>query len=89
MGALVRLPPPAPAAPDPDFDRLAPDPARSWAPPSGREAVRELLPMQPGDVEATFADVAALEAEVGVAPKIPLEEGIPRFVAWFRAREGL
>ncbi|WP_176954865.1 hypothetical protein [Albimonas donghaensis] len=51
--------------------------------------MRELLPMQPGDVEATFADVAALEAEVGVAPKIPLEEGIPRFVAWFRAREGL
>ncbi len=50
----------------------------------GRRATVEMAPMQPGDVEATWADMDALEAAVGFAPSVPLEEGIARFVAWYR-----
>jgi UDP-glucuronate 4-epimerase len=50
----------------------------------GRPAQKMLLPMQPGDVPATYADVADLQADVGFAPNTPLEEGIARFVAWYR-----
>jgi UDP-glucuronate 4-epimerase len=49
----------------------------------GREAVREYLPMQPGDVPATYADVSALEALVGFRPSTPIGEGVRRFVAWY------
>ena len=55
----------------------------------GRKAERELLPMQPGDVPETCADVAALEAAVGFKPKTPIEEGVRRFIAWFRGYKGL
>lgn len=48
----------------------------------GREANKELLPMQAGDVKATYADVSALESWVGLRPSTPLREGIERFVAW-------
>lgn len=98
---------PRPAAPDPDFDRSAPDPSRSFAPwrvfnignrrmerlgalvsilerEIGRKAVIELAPMQPGDVERTWADVSGLMEEVGFRPDTPLEEGLRRFVAWWR-----
>jgi nucleoside-diphosphate-sugar epimerase len=51
----------------------------------GRTAVKKLLPMQPGDVEATAADVSDLEALVGAHPATPLEEGIRRFVAWYQS----
>ncbi|HWK38138.1 MAG TPA: NAD-dependent epimerase [Hyphomicrobium sp.] len=51
----------------------------------GREAKKRFLPMQPGDVPATFANVADLAADVGFAPATPLEEGIGRFVAWYRS----
>jgi UDP-glucuronate 4-epimerase len=50
----------------------------------GRVAQRELLPMQPGDVVATAADVSSLAEAVGFAPSTPLEEGVERFVAWYR-----
>ena len=50
----------------------------------GRKAILRPLPMEPGDVEATFADVDALSAAVGFAPSTPIEEGVARFVAWFR-----
>jgi UDP-glucuronate 4-epimerase len=50
----------------------------------GRKAQRELLPMQPGDVAATFADVGDLARDVGFAPKTPISEGIAQFVAWYR-----
>ena len=50
----------------------------------GRRASRELLPMQPGDVPETCADVADLEAAVGFRPNTPIEEGVRRFVAWYR-----
>jgi len=49
----------------------------------GKRASRELLPMQPGDVAQTYADVADLERAVGFRPKTPIEEGIRRFVDWF------
>jgi UDP-glucuronate 4-epimerase len=51
---------------------------------TGREAVKEFLPMQPGDVRRTFADVDALEAAVGFRPDTPLREGLARFVEWYR-----
>lgn len=55
----------------------------------GRTAQKILLPMQPGDVEATSADVSALEAAVGFKPDTPIQEGIDRFVAWYRTYHGL
>jgi UDP-glucuronate 4-epimerase len=50
----------------------------------GRKAQINLLPMQPGDVAATYANVDALAADVGFAPSTPLAEGLQRFVVWFR-----
>jgi UDP-glucuronate 4-epimerase len=50
----------------------------------GLKAVRHLMPMQPGDVVATCADVSALAREVGFEPSTPLEEGLERFVNWYR-----
>jgi len=50
----------------------------------GRRATRKLLPMQPGDVTETFADIEDLRREVGFEPKTPIEVGIPRFVEWYR-----
>jgi UDP-glucuronate 4-epimerase len=49
----------------------------------GRKATLELLPMQPGDVVATEADTAALEAATGFRPRMPVEEGVRRFVGWY------
>jgi UDP-glucuronate 4-epimerase len=51
----------------------------------GKSAIRELLPMQPGDVPATFADVDDLMRDVGFRPGTPIVEGIARFVAWYRS----
>jgi UDP-glucuronate 4-epimerase len=51
----------------------------------GRPAKKEFLPMQPGDVPATYADTADLHRDVGFAPNTPLELGISRFVEWYRA----
>ena len=51
----------------------------------GKPALKELMPMQPGDVHATFADVDALQKAVGFAPNTPVAEGIKRFVDWYRA----
>jgi UDP-glucuronate 4-epimerase len=50
----------------------------------GRQAVRTLLPLQPGDVEATYANIDSLAGAVGFRPKTSIEEGIKRFVAWYR-----
>jgi UDP-glucuronate 4-epimerase len=50
----------------------------------GVAAVKIHKPMQPGDVVATYADVSALTAWTGVSPKTPLDEGIGRFVKWFK-----
>jgi UDP-glucuronate 4-epimerase len=51
----------------------------------GKKAHRELLPMQPGDVPATYADVDDLMREVGFKPKTPIADGINRFIDWYRS----
>jgi UDP-glucuronate 4-epimerase len=50
----------------------------------GREAIRDLQPMQPGDVPATAADTSALEAWVGFRPTTPIELGVERFAQWYQ-----
>jgi UDP-glucuronate 4-epimerase len=55
----------------------------------GRKAVLNLLPMQPGDVPATYADVDDLSRDVGFAPDTPLEVGVARFVEWYRGYYGI
>ena len=50
----------------------------------GKKAIRELMPMQPGDVPATFADVGDLMRDVGFKPSTPIAEGLARFVAWYQ-----
>ncbi len=50
----------------------------------GKKALRKLLPMQPGDVPATYADVDDLMREVDFRPATPLADGVARFVAWYR-----
>jgi len=52
----------------------------------GREALKVMRPMQPGDVTATFADVTKLKALTGYAPQVPLDEGLGRFVEWWRSQ---
>ena len=50
----------------------------------GKKAEKKLLPLQPGDVPATYADVADLTRDVGFEPATPIEVGIRRFVDWYR-----
>lgn len=49
----------------------------------GQEAEKEFLPMQPGDVTATWADIDDLEEAVGFSPSTPLAEGLAKFVSWY------
>jgi len=51
---------------------------------TGRQARKRMLPIQPGDVPATYADVKDLIADTGYRPDTPIEEGVERFVAWYR-----
>ena len=55
----------------------------------GRPAVREMLPMQPGDVTETFADVAELMRDTGFRPQTAIEDGLADFVAWYRDHYGI
>ena len=55
----------------------------------GRKARVELLPMQPGDVASTMADTTELRSAVGFAPSTSVEEGVKRFVEWYRACYGV
>jgi UDP-glucuronate 4-epimerase len=50
----------------------------------GREAVKQMLPMQPGDIMETYADIDDLTRDVGFRPQTSIEEGIRDFVAWYR-----
>jgi UDP-glucuronate 4-epimerase len=54
----------------------------------GREAKKVFLPLQPGDVAATYADVDDLARDVGFKPAMPLDEGVARFVSWYRSYYG-
>ncbi len=55
----------------------------------GREAVREMHPMQPGDVSATYADIAISTRDLGFIPATSIEQGVERFVDWYRAHYGV
>lgn len=54
----------------------------------GKTAVKNLLPMQPGDVPATYADVDDLMRDVGFKPATSIEDGLARFVEWYRSYYG-
>jgi UDP-glucuronate 4-epimerase len=100
-----------PAAPNPLWDGLAPDPATSSAPHRvynignnrpeelnrliaiiedalGSKAVRTDMPLPPGDMLETAADIADLVRDTGFAPATALEDGVRRFVDWYRAYHG-
>lgn len=55
----------------------------------GKKAKKNMLPMQPGDVPVTYADVDDLMRDVGFRPKTPIEEGIQKFVEWYREYYGV
>ena len=55
----------------------------------GRKAEKTMLPMQPGDVEATYADIGAINRDYGFQPTTSIEDGIPKFVAWYRDYHGI
>ena len=50
----------------------------------GKKAIRDYQPMQDGDVERTAADISALQSAIGWAPSISIEEGLPRFIDWYK-----
>ena len=51
---------------------------------TGRKALIDPQPMQPGDVKETFADISAIERDHGFQPSTTIDQGVPRFVAWYR-----
>ena len=54
----------------------------------GKEAIKRFLPMQAGDVPATYADVSELTRDVGFKPATSIEDGLARFVDWYRGYYG-
>ena len=56
---------------------------------TGREAKLDMRPMQPGDVKDTYADISAIERDHGFAPTTSIDEGIPRFVDWYKRYHGI
>lgn len=56
---------------------------------AGRQAVIRFEPMQPGDVKQTYADIEASRRDLDFEPKTTIDEGVPRFVAWFKEYHGL
>ncbi len=55
----------------------------------GRKAAIEYLPMQPGDVPKTYADISTISRDLGYAPTTDIEVGVPAFVAWYRNYHGV
>jgi UDP-glucuronate 4-epimerase len=55
----------------------------------GRTAEKKMLPLQPGDVPRTAADIDALAADIGFQPKTPIEDGVRRFVDWYKGYYGI
>jgi UDP-glucuronate 4-epimerase len=54
----------------------------------GKKAIIEKLPMQPGDVESTFADISTMQKEFGYQPATSIEQGVARFIEWYRQYYG-
>jgi UDP-glucuronate 4-epimerase len=50
----------------------------------GKKAIIEFLPLQPGDVPETFADITETEQDLGFHPRTPIETGIQKFIAWYK-----
>jgi UDP-glucuronate 4-epimerase len=55
----------------------------------GRKAELEMLPMQPGDVPQSYADIAAIQRDLGFEPTTTIDHGVPKFVAWYKAYHGI
>jgi len=55
----------------------------------GREALRDYQPIQPGDVPATYADISAIQRDLGFVPTTAIDVGVPAFVSWYRAYHGV
>ena len=55
----------------------------------GKPAVRDYQPIQPGDVPATYADISAIQRDLGFTPTTSLDAGVPRFVDWYRGYTGI
>lgn len=55
----------------------------------GRKAKKEMLPLQPGDVPESYADIESSRRDLGFEPKTPIEVGIPRFIAWYKEYHGI
>jgi UDP-glucuronate 4-epimerase len=55
----------------------------------GRSAQKRLLPMQPGDVRDTYADISAIQRDLGFAPTTSIDQGVPQFVEWYRGYHGV
>jgi UDP-glucuronate 4-epimerase len=56
---------------------------------TGRKAIADPQPMQIGDVKETFADISAIERDHGFSPSTSIDEGVPRFVRWYKEYHGL
>ena len=54
----------------------------------GRQAKKNFLPIQPGDVKATWADVGRLKRDLGYEPVVSVQDGVARFVEWYRGFYG-
>ena len=54
----------------------------------GKKAIIQDLPLQPGDVPLTYADVSKAKRLLGYNPNTPIQEGIPKFVQWYLSRKG-
>jgi UDP-glucuronate 4-epimerase len=55
----------------------------------GKKAIRDLKPMQPGDVRETYADISAIQEDLGFQPATSIDVGAPKFVEWYRGYHGI
>jgi len=55
----------------------------------GKEAQKEMLPMQPGDVRTSLADISKAEKLLGYEPKTQIKDGVPKFIEWYREYYGI
>jgi UDP-glucuronate 4-epimerase len=55
----------------------------------GKKAIRDLKPMQPGDVRETYADISAIQEDLGFQPATSIDVGVPKFVEWYRGYHGI